>query len=484
MANYFGIDFGTTNSAVVWYDRGKNVQRFIHIGDYDDNPYPSVVAVDNLTQEVTGGRRVKERIIQLREGASHLVVESVKSALDTDAVWPTPARVWDAESITAELFRVLSEKTVEAAGEPIRQAVVAIPVGMTPLKRAVLRRAARRAGIEVTNFISEPTAAFIAHAKDLRHCRYAVVFDWGGGTLDISVLESRGGCIVERHTDGSHKAGDYIDSRLAEWLHTRIAEGRGLNMAFNNVDPREQQLLLNQAEQVKCRLQAEGAARDKIRLGRYAGINLLEHEVAPDDLDRLVEPIIGEALDMLLRCVREARISEEEVGKLIVVGGSSKLRMLRKELRRRWPRPNIIFPGDADWDIARGASWLAAHPGGHRIAESVGLVLADGEYHPIFPAGTQIQDADFDLDFGLVEDAQTAIFDFASRDGGEAGPRHIGKLQVKSFGFRDEVINLRTKITEDLVFEATARNPQMPSRPALFRYEKLRWMYQTPEQEL
>ena len=484
MANYFGIDFGTTNSAVVWYQREQHFQQFVNIGDYDNNPYSSVVAVDSLTQSVQSGRRVKEQIIRLREGGAHLVVESIKSALDTDQVWHTPAKTWDAESVARELFRALSAKTNEVAGEPIRRAVISIPVGMTPEKRAVLRGAARGAGIEVASFISEPTAAFIAHAKALRHCRYAVVFDWGGGTLDVSVLESRGGCISERHTDGSHKAGDYIDERVAEWLHTRVAAERGLNLSFDNVDPMERQILLNQAEQIKCRLQEEGVAQHKVLLGRYAGQSLVELTVTKDELDALVSPVVDEALDLLQRCVRESHISEEEVGKLIVVGGSSKLRLLQRELTRRWPRPNVIFPPDADWDIARGAAWLAAHPGGHRIAEGVGLVLADGEFHPIFPSGTQLEDAQFDLGFGLVEDSPTAVFDFASRNGAEGPPRHIGKLQVRCFGFRDEVIELGTRITEDLVFEAEARNPQNNSERAVFTYEKLRWMYEAPEQEL
>ena len=481
MADYFGIDFGTTNSAVVWYDRGEHFARFVDVGDEDGNPYRSVVAIDNLTLEVTSGLRVKERIISLREGSRHLVVESVKSALDTDAFWPTPAKIWDAEAIAAELFRALSARAAELAGTPVRQAVVAIPIGMTPAKRAVIRRAARKAGIEITNFVSEPTAAFIAHAKELKHCRYVVVFDWGGGTLDISVLENRRGCIVERHTDGSDKAGDDIDRRLAEWVHTRIAETRHLNLSFENVAPREKQILLNQAEQCKCKLQIDGASSQKIVLGHYAGIPNIEQVVTPDEFNALVKPVVDEAMDKLIGCVRDARISEEQVGKLIVVGGTSKLQALQRELRRRWARPNVIFPPGADWSIARGCAWLAAHPGGDRIAESVGLVLADGEYHPIFPTGTQLEHSQFNLGFGLVEDAPTAIFDFATRDGADSRPHHVGKLQVKTFGFRDEVIELDTQITQDLVLEAIASNQRTSSPPERFTYDKLKWMYQVPE---
>lgn len=484
MANYFGIDFGTTNSAVVWYERGRTTARFLSIGDEDHHPYPSIIAIDNLTQQVTGGRTVKEKVIQLREGNAHLVVESVKTALDEDAFWPTPARTWNAEDIASKLFEALSARTERVVGELIRHAVVAIPVGMSSKQRAAIRRAARTAGIEVTNFISEPTAAFIAHAKELRPNRYVAVFDWGGGTLDISVLENRDGCILERHTDGSDKAGDYIDHRLAEWIHSRVAEQRGLDLAYENVDPRERQILLNQAEQCKCRLQDESATPQQIALGSYAGTTYVEQTVTPQELNNLIRPVIDEALDRLVRCIRDAGVSEEEIGKLIVVGGTSKLQSLQKELRRRWARPNIIFPEDAEWDIAKGAAWLAANPGEHRTAESIGVVLSDGEYHPIFPAGTQLEDSTFHLGFGLVEDSSTALFDFAAQNGKDSIPRHIGNLRVNSFGFRDEVIELETKINEDLVFEAIAHNPSLPGTSSSFKYQKLRWMYELPQGDL
>ena len=480
MTNYFGIDFGTTNSAVVRYE--SRLKRFYNIGDEDETPFPSIVAIDNLTQKVAAGRKVKEKIITLREGGLHLVVESVKSVLDRDEFWVTPAKIWQAADIAAELFAALSRRAEKAAGEPIRRAVVAIPIGMTPAKRAVLRKAAKRAGIEVTSFISEPTAAFIAHARDLRYCRYVVVFDWGGGTLDISVLETQSGCIIERFTDGAAKAGDYIDHRLAEWVHLRIAESKGLNLAFESVHPKERHILLDECEKCKRNLQQEDATQEKINLGRYAGLRLVEQIVKQEDFDAIVKSIVGEALDRLFGCVESTHISQEEIGKLIVVGGTSKLLALRRELRRRWPHPNVIFPPDADWDIARGAAWLAANPGSYRIAESVGLILADGEYHSIFPAGTHLDEAQFDLNFGLVEEARTAVFDFATRNGSARPPKRMGTLNVPVLGFRDEIIKLRCEVTEDLVFQTATASDLMHDGEKLFVYENLRWMYEAPEE--
>jgi molecular chaperone DnaK len=481
MAKFFGIDFGTTNSAVVQYDSQATLHTFTHIGDGDEPlPMPSVVAVDNLTQEVKVGREVKNRIIKLREGGKHLVIESVKSLLDADEVWSTPANVWRPEDIAARLFAALSAKAQSDVGAPIRQAVVAIPVGMSPAKRAALRRAARTAGTEILSFISEPTAAFIAHSEELRHCRYAVVFDWGGGTLDVSVVEAHDGCIVERHTEGSIHAGDFIDLVFARWLHTQIAERHGLRLPFEGVAPDERHILITEAERVKRHLQSEGTNTATIKLGRYAGLKLVEQAVTTGVFDGLITRIVSEALDLLIRSVAEARISQHEIGKLIVVGGTSNLSLLKSELRRRWPQPNIIFPNNAEWDIARGAAWLAAHPGRHRTAEGVGVVLADEEYHDIFRAGTDSEAAKAKLHFGLVEDAATATFVFASRTGG-VRPTRLGELHVESFGFRDELIELDCRITPDLVFEAEALSKAKTRGSVSFSYDKLRWMYEMPE---
>src|SRR5262249_12101487 len=115
------------------------------------------------------------------------------------------------EAVASELFRFLSLRA-EISGvkkEPIHEAVVAIPVGMSSAKRASLRKAARAAGIDVRQFVSEPTAALIPHYEEICHCRYIAVFDWGGGTLDISIVELQSGCIIERYKAGSPEAGDH-----------------------------------------------------------------------------------------------------------------------------------------------------------------------------------------------------------------------------------------------------------------------------------
>ena len=479
MAGAFGIDFGTTNSAVVEFIN----DRFVNIGDLDGNPFPSVVAIDNLTEKVSCGREVRDRIIEIREGGEFLVFESAKTFLAEDRREQLGERTITPEYVATELFRSLSARAERIAGEPIGEAVVAIPVGMTSEKRASLRKAARAAGIDVQSFVSEPTAALVSHADSLRHCKYVAVFDWGGGTLDISILELQRDCIIERYNIGWDKAGDHIDKRLAEQIHRRMADELSINTAFHSISPNERQILINQSERCKRRLQQQESY--DVIIGHYADHENLVQSVSQHDFDDLIGGIVSYAIDLLIASVEKAGLAMKEIGRLIVVGGSSRLSLLQRELKRQWPDfSNIIFPEEAEWDVARGAAWLAAHPGSYRTAESVGLVLADGDYYDIFPSGTRLGDAKSRLHFGLVEDSPTATFLFASKNGTSHQPNHIGELHVEAFGLRDELIYLDTRISDDLVLEAAARSdskPQDASRQ--FGFNNLKWMYEISSEE-
>src|SRR5262249_29585861 len=124
MAGYFGIDFWANKNAIVL----KKIRRgYRTIGDNDKKPFPSMVGINKLTQAVKCGRGVKQRALELLEAQQELVIKSVKSQLDEDQIWPAGGRAWNAEQIAAELFGALSNRAREVTGEPIAQAVVAIP---------------------------------------------------------------------------------------------------------------------------------------------------------------------------------------------------------------------------------------------------------------------------------------------------------------------------------------------------------------------
>lgn len=478
MSFFYGIDFGTTNSAVISYD--ERTQKLRTIGDLEDNnPIPSVLAIKNFDDEVTVGRTVKNNMLRLLEEGRHVVVKSVKSSLDEDIVWETDTRSWNAEEVATELFKALATRVLTANLPPMQKAVVAIPIGMTSEKRTVLRKAARRAGIEILTFISEPTAAFIAHAEQLKTFRNVVVFDWGGGTLDVSVLQQRGGNIIEQYTAGLRKAGDDIDEILARWVHEQIAEKYNLNISYDSVPPSDRQILLNSCESAKIALQEDELNEKTISLGSYAGQNLIKQVIPKATFEGLIINLVQEAISLLKKCIAESHISDVEIGKLLIVGGTSKLALFQKELRRNWDFPNLMFPDGAEWDIARGAAHLAHKPGSYRTAENIGLELCDGEFYSVIPFKTPITESSRKINLGLVEDTQTATFIFSTQKEELLEHRRIGELHAPCFGFSEETIELNCRITEDLTFEAKASSSHIQKNGSapIFKFDKLRWQY-------
>src|SRR5262249_15078631 len=147
-------------------------------------PLPSIVAIDRATGTIVGGRRVWEQREKYRESENYHLIQSVKWNLGTDRVWPTEAGLLNAQDVASFILSSLSQRASALGVDPIRKSAITIPVEFPPAARADLRTAAERAGIQLSTFITESTAAFMRYLPQLRHCQYVAIFDWGGGTLD------------------------------------------------------------------------------------------------------------------------------------------------------------------------------------------------------------------------------------------------------------------------------------------------------------
>ena len=217
--NDFGIDFGTTNSCAFEFNTKQAY------GDAEGRPLPSVVVIDKATDNVFAGREALQGRLALTENGNYHVISSVKSLLESDNEWYSARRRWTVSDVTAVILDQISERAQTAGG--IREAIFSIPVDMSPKARRALREAARIAGIKVNGFVKESTSALIRYWNDVKYCRNVVVFDWGGGTLDISTMEIEGQSIHELATRGAPIAGDWIDQDIARFVHTEIMKRRG-----------------------------------------------------------------------------------------------------------------------------------------------------------------------------------------------------------------------------------------------------------------
>ncbi|MBW2741202.1 MAG: Hsp70 family protein, partial [Deltaproteobacteria bacterium] len=249
MSECFGIDFGTTNSATVRIE-------FEHIDRYDDEglPYPSIIAIDKMTGKVKSrGREAWKKRERLRNNCE--IITSVKTYLGTDKTWNIGERTWYPRQVTTEILKGLKERVAERGdGIDMDSAVVAIPIGFSPIKRRELREAASDAGINILNFVSEPSAAVFKYYSEVSKWQKIAVFDWGGGTLDIAVVELNDGSVVELSTLGKRLGGDDINIKIAEWAHMQTLKKNGGNVSFKEMPSKCRDYMFQQSEDVKIDL--------------------------------------------------------------------------------------------------------------------------------------------------------------------------------------------------------------------------------------
>jgi len=474
MTAFFGIDFGTTNSAAVKV-MGRELQKY---GDEAGQPLPSVVAIDRATGEAICGRDVWQNREEYRSSGAFHVIESVKWALGSDKRWSTEAGVWTPEDVAAVVLKRLSERANLLGLQSIDEAVVSIPVDYPAEARRALRRAALKAGIRINTFVTESTAALVRHFDQLQHCRYIAVFDWGGGTLDISVLELKDKRVLELSKEGMDIAGDAIDKDFAQAVHAKVMDQRNESTPFFSMPSVDQDNLRTKCELSKRQLSS--VSTTDILLSAYGGLPL-SYSVERNWFESLISPHVDLAIELLIRTIQKAAISFDSIDRLLVIGGSSHLRLLHDKLRndQRFAAAFQSTP-DAEWDCAAGAALVSRTPGRHETAESIGVVLSDNSLHELIREGDVLTHEPNSLSLSLVEDAQQANFIIAKHANGRrhlANPETVIEFGVPTAGFDLEYLDLRYCIDPDLVLKVESRSRSLGAREVVREYGNIRCAY-------
>ena len=470
----FGIDFGTTNSACVGVEGKKRVNMFT---DGHGNPFPSLVIIDRITGLVYCGRDAWRRREELRESCE--VIASVKPLLDTGKAWNIAGRAWTPEDVAAQIFLALKDRVRKKTGEDLlKEAVVAIPVGFPAGKRASLRKAAALAGIDIKTFVSEPTAALFCHYEETGHYTRIGVFDWGGGTLDVSVIENKSGRIKELATAGLNLAGDHIDRRLAEWMHAEIIRKTNQKISFDEMPAAARDKMLAACEQAKRDLTWD--ERAEIQMVDYGEVEYVYESIDYETFSELVSPFIDRAVRCFEDCIRQAATSITDLDCILMVGGSANLKPLTEKIADSW-KGKEFYPADSDWSVARGAAGLSMSPGKHLLAQNVGVIMSDGTLYPLLQEGMPVEEQKFtSATFAMVEDDPTASLIFSDGEN-----RILGHLSVPAFGFFKEKIQVDARIDRNLVLKIQARSLNRSTRTLReWQYSALRVDYLLPVTQL
>ena len=451
--SWFGIDFGTTNSAASSMTGDtKNSVHQINYGDDEGRPYPSIVAIHKTTGKVISGREAKIRRNEL-EG-EYQYFTSIKTIIGTDIKYQIAGKTWTPIDIAAEIFKGIKAKI--GTSQQCKEAVVAVPVGFTSEKKINLREAARRAGITIKMFVSEPTAAYCSNYAMMQGYSNVAVFDWGGGTLDVAVLHIENGKVYELATDGMTIAGDDIDRKIAEKMHLEYCKKAGVNKAFSDVDDISKDRLLEKCEDAKIAF-SDDEDMVRINLIRYDELGTVRGTIEYPFFAELIEPEINMAMDCLENAINKSGLNKRNIDCILCVGGSSKLRPLRERLISTYGEDMLMYPARVMWDIAKGASIICMASGHYGLNHDIGLVLSDNEFYPLIKKGQPLPCQEKTINVAIVDDSKEARFVLADAKL-EKNRSFTQNVTVPAGGFLEEQFELSCFIDENNLFRLRIRS--------------------------
>lgn len=474
---HFGIDFGTTNSATVAFIKGTAgiEAREITFGDAMGRPIPSVVAIDKESGQVYTGREAWDKKLELSESCEY--VSSIKSIIEEDVVFHIAGKDWTTTDIASRVFLGLREKALEQYNVILSEATVAIPIGLPPEKRRKIREAAGKAGIKITSFVSEPTAAFYANYDELKSASNIAVFDWGGGTLDVSIIANAKGKISEMATTGMNIAGDAIDRKIAERLHAKISRKKGKSISYQDMPATAKDMLRVRSERAKCMLSEDDTAT--VQINDYGEYGVCRETIDYDWFVDIIEPEVNSAIECLYEAIRQSGLGIANIDRVLMVGGSSNLQPLLERMEDIFG-DKLFFPDETAWNVARGAAKLNMLPGGYYSNQSVGIELSDGSFFPILSKDKPVAGFKEEFDFSVVDDSRQARFLFGgSEDIVKSDERFCS---VPAHGFLQESMHMTVTIDKDMVFRAFIQSRMHPEEfQRMWEYPRLKCYYRLPE---
>lgn len=475
---WIGIDFGTTNSAAISFlDEGNGIGRYEH-GDDQGTPFPSIVGIHKETGEIITGRDAKNRRIELSE--SYEFFSSIKSIIDKDEYYNVAGKKWTPVGLATEILKGLKaeikRKNVEADS-----VVMAVPVGFSPKKKMKLREAAQNAGIKIETFISEPTAALVSNYAKMRMYKNVVVFDWGGGTLDVAILHIESGRVEEIATDGMNLAGDNIDKKIAEQMHIKYCRNKGVTKSFDEVNAQSKDRLLVKCEAAKIDL-SEGSEVASVLVPNYDDNGVFRESIEYDLFEELVQPEVIEAINCIKRAIKKANLNKANIDAILCVGGSSRLKPFREKVTQLFNAEKVIYPEKVMWNIAEGAAVISMSnvAGGYGMNQDIGLILSNGSFYPLLKKGQPIPCKEKKINFASVTDEKSVRF--LVTDDEDPMKRTFEESIVidrEGQGFMSEQFEVSCFVDPDLLLRFRIRSTEfMKKYLYMWTYNKLNIYYQ------
>lgn len=337
-----GIDLGTTNSLAAVWKEGRSQLIPNAFGEYLT---PSVVSVD-ADGSILVGKAARERLISHPEQSA----ASFKRAMGTDQRFVLADKVFTPEELSALVLRRLKEDAEAFLGQPVTEAVVSVPAYFNDAQRAATKRAGMLAGLTVDRLINEPSAAALACYDPAQGDASFLVYDFGGGTLDVSVVDCFENVVNILAVSGDNAlGGNDFDMAIA---HMYCQKNQ---IDFHALNKEKQAILLRQAEQCKRTLSESPVAMMVLELDGLKGSMALTGQ----QLIEQAQTLFSRMRTPLLRALKDSGISLSELQAVVPVGGSCKMPVVRQYLNHLLGQ-KLANPGSPDTVVALGAGMYAA----------------------------------------------------------------------------------------------------------------------------
>ena len=369
MGKIIGIDLGTTNSCVAVVEGGRPV---VIPNREGQRTTPSVVAFTKTGERLVGDPAKRQAVTNAAR-----TVCSVKRKMGSDARIPIDGKCYTPQEISALILQKLRADAEAYLGEPVTEAVITVPAYFNDAQRQATKDAGRIAGLNVRRIINEPTAAALAYGLDNGKAQTVMVYDLGGGTFDVSLIQIGDGIVQVLATCGdNHLGGDDFDERIANWLMENFRAEHGVDL---HNDPVAVQRLREEAEKVKKELSS----------ARQADINLpflastangpvhLQTTLTRAKFDELTSDLVERTALPVKNALRDAGLAANDLDQVLLVGGSTRIPAVQAKVMRMIDlEPSKTL--NPDECVALGAAVQGGRLGGEVLASGgESLLLMD-----------------------------------------------------------------------------------------------------------
>lgn len=388
MGKVIGIDLGTTNSCVAVLEGGQpivissseggrttpSMVGFGKTGDRLVGQLAKRQAVTNAENTVFSIKRfIGRRWDDTETERSRVPYSTVKGKDDTVNV-QIRGSAYTPQEISAMILQKLKQDAENYLGEPVQQAVITVPAYFSDAQRQATKDAGKIAGLDVMRIINEPTAAALAYGMDKQeHEQCILVFDLGGGTFDVSILQMGDGVFEVKATSGNnHLGGDDFDARIVNWMIDSFKEQEGIDLS---IDKMALQRLREAAE--KAKIELSGTLSTSINLpfitADETGPKHLEMELTRAKFEELVRSLVESTIEPTEQALKDAALSVEDIDRILLVGGSTRIPAVQKAITDYFKGKSPDRSVDPDEAVALGA----AIQGGVLGGEVKDLLLLD-----------------------------------------------------------------------------------------------------------